>query len=405
MQAFDEGNSLDRAILFLLILMAFAILARRSFRWTQWLSTNPMLCAFLLLACFSVLWSDLPVVAFKRWFRDFGGYAMICVVLSSRRPVEAMRLVFRRLGYLFLSLSIVLIKYFPSLGVEHNFWTGERMVRGVTTSKNDLGAVCLISGIFFVWDTIIRWPDRKKARTKRIIALNFAFLFLALWLLHLAHSTTSTICFFLGSAVIISTRTNTFRRHPVLLKALIPAVFCLYLILNFGFGLTGSLAQAVGKDPTLTDRTKIWAILLSMHTNPLIGTGYESFWLGHRLEWFWQYSGQGHLNEAHNGYLEVYLELGLIGEALIVGLLISSYRRICKMLRNSESTAVLGLAMWLVFVFYNMTEAAFEGTLMFLVFLMGAACVPATAGRQSIGASTNALSRGSIAVALQRNIQ
>ena len=52
--------------------------------------------------------------------------------------------------------------------------------------------------------------------------------------------------------------------------------------------MNGDLAGAVGKDPTLTDRTKIWAILLDMHTNPLLGTGYESFWLGPRLQRFWQ---------------------------------------------------------------------------------------------------------------------
>ncbi len=48
-----------------------------------------------------------------------------------------------------------------------------------------------------------------------------------------------------------------------------------------------------------------------MKTNPLLGTGYESFWLGPRLQWFWQHAGLGHINEAHNGYLEVYLNLGI----------------------------------------------------------------------------------------------
>jgi O-antigen ligase len=353
----------------------------------------------------SVLWSDEPGEAFKRWFRDFGSYAMICVVLTDRRPAEAMRVVFRRLGYLFISLSIVLIKYFPLLGVTYNGWTGGRMVDGVTTSKNNLGAVCLISGIFFLWDTLNVWADRKQRKAKQVIALNLAFLFLTLWLLNSSHSTTSIICFVLGSAVVIATRMRIFQRHSGLLKAAIPAVFFLYLILSFGFGLAGTMAQAVGKDPTLTDRTQIWGILLGMHTNPIIGTGYESFWLGQRLEWFWQFGGQGRLNEAHNGYLEVYLELGLIGDALIGGLIVTSYGRICRMLNKGDSIAAFSLAMWMVLVFYNMTEAAFEGTFVFVVFLVGAMRIPAIGVRrqpQSAGNTKKPLEQLPFAAAWQQ---
>ena len=97
----------------------------------------------------------------------------------------------------------------------------------------------------------------------------------------------------------------------------------------------GNLLGAVGRDPTLTDRTAIWSIVLSMHTNPLVGTGYESFWLGPRLQKVWQLFGAT-INESHNGYLEVYLNLGLIGVLLLVGLLITSYRNICRQFTSFE---------------------------------------------------------------------
>jgi O-antigen ligase len=144
------------------------------------------------------------------------------------------------------------------------------------------------------------------------------------------------------------------------------------LALDFALGLNGSMAKTLGKDPTLTDRTKIWAFLLSMHTNPVIGVGYQSFWLGPRLEEFWQNSGLGRINEAHNGYLEVYLELGIVGVMLVGWFLISSYRGIWRRARSSEGFAVLGLALWLALVFYDMSEAGFENGLLWVVFLMGA---------------------------------
>jgi len=136
------------------------------------------------------------------------------------------------------------------------------------------------------------------------------------------------------------------------------------------------MAEAVGKDPTLTDRTKIWAILLGMHTNPLLGTGYQSFWLGPRLAYVWNFGGLGHINEAHNGYLQVYLDLGLIGVALLIGFLIASYTSICKRWTPSSKLPILGMATWLTLLFYNMSEAAFERGLLFMMFLMAAISVP-----------------------------
>jgi exopolysaccharide production protein ExoQ len=391
-QAFEEGSSLDRIISSALILLAIGTLMSRSFKWEDFFARNLSLIAFLSFALVSVCWSDFPLVAFKRWFRDIGNCLGILVVLSDPRPLEAVRVVLRRLSYLLVPLSILLVKYYPELGRHYSYWSGAVEFVGAATSKNMLGLLCMISGVFFFWDTLMRWPERKQRRTKRIIFVNVAFISMTLWLLNLAHSTTSDVCLLLGCLVIAAARTKVFQRNPAFLKALIPAFFCLYLILNFGFDMNGSMAEAVGKDPTLTDRTKIWAFVLGMHTNPLVGTGYQSFWLGPRLEWFWQNAGLGHLNEAHNGYLEVYLELGLIGVAFLIGFLVTSYRAICRMLARRSSLAVLGLATWLALVFYNMSEAGFQNGLLWTMFLMGSISVPEPVKKrvQSAGAFDNA---------------
>lgn len=375
-QALEEGNPLDRSIDLVLILLAIRIIMSRRFKWRSFFERNWALFAFLSFALISVCWSDFPFIAFKRWFRDLGNYLVVLVVLSDSRPLEAVRTVLRRLSYLLVPLSILLDKYYPQLSKQYDVWTGAGMYVGATTSKNMLGLLCLISGLYFFWDTVIRWPERKQRLTKRIILLNVAFFALTFWLLQTAQSTTSTVCLCLGCLVIGAARFRAFQRNPAFLKWLIPAAFCTYLILDLGFGLNGSMAQAVGKDPTLHDRTKIWAFLLSMHTNPLVGTGYQSFWLGSRLEMFWESAGLGHINEAHNGYLEVYLELGLIGVFLLIGFVVASYRSICKRLKPTSSLAVLGLAIWLALVFYNMSEAAFEGGSLYIVFLMVAMVVP-----------------------------
>jgi exopolysaccharide production protein ExoQ len=378
----QDGNPLDRSVDLVLIGLSVAVLMSRSFKWGSFLRRNMVLTAYISFALLSVLWSDFPLVTFKRWFRDFGSYLVILVALTDPDPLSAVRTVLRRVSYLLIPLSIILDKYFPQIGRQYETWSGVEYYIGVTTSKNMLGLACLVSGLFFFWDTVTRWHDRKQRKTRRILAVNAAFLAMTATLLQSSQSTTARVCFVMGCMVILAAHSKVFRRHPAILKAIIPASFGIFLILDLGFAMGGSLAQAVGKDPTLTDRTKIWAFLFGMHTNPIIGTGYQSFWLGSRLKYFWDNAGLGPLNEAHNGYLEVYLELGLIGVILLVGFLIASYWVICKRLTSSSSLAVLGLATWLVLVFYNMSEAGFNGGLLYLLLLMSALAVPARARKR-----------------------
>jgi len=373
-QAFEEGNPLDRTVFSVLILLAIGILISRSFKWSEFFARNLVLTVFVFFSLLSVVWSDFAFVAFKRWFRDLGSYVVILVVLSDPRPLEAVRTLLRRLCYLLIPLSIVLIKYFPEIGRQYSAWTGDIMFVGVTTGKNMLGAVFLIGGIFFFWDTVTRWPDRKERRTKRIMMVNIAFMAMTAWLLVSTDSETSRLCLAIGCLVIVAAHAKWGRRHPAFFKVLLPTFFCLYLILAMGFNINGEVAGAVGRDPTLTDRTAIWSLVLNMHTNPVVGTGYDSFWLGPRLQTVWHVFGT--LNEAHNGYLEVYLNLGLVGLILLLGLLIASYRNICRKLSPYSNIASLSLALWIITLFYNITESAFKFHLMWVILLLVGMAVP-----------------------------
>ena len=367
-EVLQEGNPLDRTVDLMLILLAIVILMSRSLQWDKFFTRNFVLVAFISFGLLSVLWSDFPFIAFKRWFRDLENYFAVLVILTDRHPLEAVRTVLRRLAYLLIPLSILLNKYFPQLSKQYDEWTGAAMFVGATTSKNMLGALCLVSGLFFFWDTVTRWKERKKNRMKHTLLVNLAFFGMTLWLLDLSNSATSRVCLVIGCLVILATHSKIFQRHPGFIKAMIPSCFLLYLILAFGFDLNGQLASQVGRDSTLTGRADIWRAVLSTHTNPLVGTGYESFWLGPRLKIIWPLVGP--VNESHNGYLEVYLNLGLIGVFLLGGLLFGSYRQICKLLTSCFDLGSLLVALWTIALFYNMTEAAFKSQLMWVTFLL-----------------------------------
>jgi exopolysaccharide production protein ExoQ len=371
--ALQEGDPLNRTISLVFLFLGVGILMRRSLGWGNFLRQNWVLVAYLLFALASVLWSDFPFPAFKKWFRDLGNYVMVLVVVSDPVPLEAIRTLLRRVGYLLIPLSVVLIKYFPAIARQYDPWTGDVTYCGASTSKNMLGILCLVCGIYFFWDTVVRWPERKDKHQKRAILVNAGLTYLTWWLLITCNSATSRACLIIACMVILVARCKAVQRRPRFLTISVPVVFSIYILLFFGLGLSLEFASALGRT-SLSARPEIWHIVISQQTNPLLGAGYESFWLGPRLERIWTLY-MGVINEAHNGYLEVYLNLGYVGLLLVLLFLAAVYRNICKRMKQFSSIASLTLAIWTAFVFHNTTEADFRSGVMWLVFVLAALAV------------------------------
>src|SRR5437762_5696652 len=76
----------------------------------------------------------------------------------------------------------------------------------------------------------------------------------------------------------------------------------LLAVAELGFGLSRHVSEALGRSSTLSGRTELWAQLLKFHTNPIFGTGFESFWLGDRLQrlaeiYWWHPRSEEHTSE------------------------------------------------------------------------------------------------------------
>jgi exopolysaccharide production protein ExoQ len=386
-QALEEGSPVDRAIFSALTVLSFVILVSRSFQWRKFMSQNTALVLYLGFSLLSVVWSDFPFATFKKWFRDAGIYMAVLVVLTDSNRLEAVRTTLRRLYYLTIPLSVVLVKYYPNLGQTFSVW-GDREYTGVSTSKNMLGLLCLASGLFFFWDIATRWSQRRNKRNKRVIFVNIALIAMALYLLHLCGSKTSTVCLILGCLMITAVHSKLGQRNIKWIKALAQAVFLIYLVLTVGFGLGAKLSEAVGGNANMSDRTRIWQVLLSVPINPILGCGYQSFWLGSRIQWVWSRLTGDNVFEAHDGYLQTYLDLGLIGLFLACTFLIAIYRKICKQLNPLMPLASLSIGLWTLMLLYNVTEAAFGGGILWFTLLMGSMTVPVRVKARAKAASS-----------------
>jgi exopolysaccharide production protein ExoQ len=369
-----EGSPLDRNVFLALLITGMVVLVARKQRVATILRVNRPLVLFFSYCAISVLWSDYPAVAFKRWIKALGDIVMILIVLTDRDPSAAVKRFLAWPAFILMPLSILFYKYYPTLGRYYSRWEGTQMFGGVTTDKNMLGMGCLILGLGLTWRLFHVFRSRSSEATRRPLIANGIALAMTLWLLIKSNSMTSLCCFVLASGLMAASFHKIGRKRPVMHLLVISVVSVVFVALFLDVGAI--LLQALGRDPTLTGRTDVWEIVLSLTGNPLIGTGFESFWLGERLEKIWSLHWW-RPNEAHNGYLEIFLTLGWIGIGLLVFIILNGYRNILDIFRHNPEAARLRLAYFAVGLAYNFTESAFRTMhLVWIALLLAIVAVP-----------------------------
>ena len=119
------------------------------------------------------------------------------------------------------------------------------------------------------------------------------------------------------------------------------------------------LLNLMGKDATLTGRTKIWAaVLRQIHLSPLTGYGYGAVWddTSGQGPLAWISKDQGFvIHEAHNSWLGVWLELGYIGLIAWALLFAGVWGKTCMDIFRRPS-AYFTLPFLTVFSLHTLTE-------------------------------------------------
>jgi O-antigen ligase len=353
-----EGSPLDALLFTGLMTAGVLVLFSRKRSVGKVLLQNGPLLMFLLYCAVSCLWSDYPFVAFKRWIKAVGDLVMVLIILTDREPIAALKRLLAYSGFVLIPLSILLIRYFPNLGRGYSAWTGQPYNAGVATGKNGLGYVCLIFGLGSLWCFLEVLRTRERYRAVRRLIAQGAVLVLALWLFRMANSATSFSCFLIGSGLMTVMGLRALSRRPAVVHVVVGGLLFMVfygVLLNPAAGLV----ETVGRDATLTGRTVLWKQVLNLTANPLFGAGYESFWLGERLETMWRINWE-HPNQAHNGYLEIFLDLGWVGLTLLSVVMVSGYRSVVRSLRQRSELGRIRLAFFVVAAIYNLTEHAFR---------------------------------------------
>jgi exopolysaccharide production protein ExoQ len=357
-----QDKLVDKALFLCLITAGLIILHSRRVDWSGILRRNRWLFAYFAYLGLSVCWSDDSFTSLKRWIKDFGNVVMVLVVLSEDHPEEAIRVFLARCAFLLIPISTLILKYYSHLGRNYDSWTNQPVFVGVSTDKNTFGMALFVSALSLLWILLGLRDQRSHGRTRTELCAYSALMLMTVWLLGKAHSATALSCTLFGGCLLFALRFPAITRQVRRLGSYVAGMAALVLILQvtgaWGFAVA-EFSQALGRDAKLHGREDIWRKVLQEDINPLAGVGFYSFWSEERN----QRISEGfyyNLGTAHNGYLETYLNTGLIGLSLLALAIVSGVKGIQKDVLAGSRFGALRLSFLFTIVIYNITESAFD---------------------------------------------
>ena len=327
------------------------------------LKKEKVLTFFLLWALLSIGWSAYPFVSFKRWFQIFNYLFIPLVFFSYVSSIRDMVKTIKPILFVYLTISIVVVFIIPA-AKDPLFGTW----RGLAPHKNVLGQISLMCTVLL---TIIIYYETDLI--KRTISI--FYLFIAIALLFGANSSTNILAFllFTFSTIVFYLQFSIFSKLGIGRFIALSSVFSFIGIFYLIFTQTPEIVEALnltGKDvTTFSDRTYLWEYMMfEISKHPILGCGFRGFWVVDSIgiQTIWNRFLFLPI-QAHNGYLDIMNELGIIGIGLLIATLINYFLQVRK---------VKGQNFWIWFIliplFINATETTLfrEGHITFIFFII-----------------------------------
>jgi exopolysaccharide production protein ExoQ len=340
-----ESNTFLLAMELSFYAITFALIALRWNRFVQGLLAGKWALAVSGLAIVSTIWSNDPSMTARRSL-VLMGTTLFGVYFGSNFDLgEQVRILAKVFGIIVV-LSFYISLMMPQYGINHDIHGGSWT--GVFTQKNLLGRAMIVAVVVFLSaNKIIRTPMR------------YALLASAGYLLLMSDSRTSQVV--LIAMLLLAPIYQLTRRNGMTIVIPISLAFGIVLVAIAVIAITNadSLLVVMGRNPTLTGRTEIWKAIWNAITKQMIlGYGFNGFWEGIRgksadviltLGWVAKHS--------HNGFLDIWLDLGIVGLGVFLLSYFNALWRAVHMLRRRAGTGAYWPIHFLVFMLlYHLTE-------------------------------------------------
>lgn len=270
------------------------------------LAEGKLLLLLVAIAIVSILWSDAPAFTLRRSLAVTGATSLGIYLATRYSQKEQLQLLAWTFGTAVFS-SIVFTIVLPSYAIVPSPNSAALGVvwQGVYIHRNIFGRIMTLSTIVLILAAFTRSNYRYIAWIVFSLAASQVLL---------SFSTTSWLVLATILGLFPFYRALRWNFSWMLLLYIVAIVLCgivaILIISNIDIVL-----NSLGKDLTLTGRTKVWsAVIEKIGERPWLGYGYSAFWQGDA-------GGSAYVRQAsgwkvafsHNGFLDLWLDLGLIG--------------------------------------------------------------------------------------------
>jgi O-antigen ligase len=312
-----------------------------------WISARPpmnarrlpwFVLAYVLWAGASFLWSAWPVATAQTWallaVTTLQGLfvaviltwrELVTVIASALKWALGLSLLFELVVSIFVRAPLLPGFRLRESGVDYDpieYWSRNNLfdggrIQGIYGNANLLAAVAVLA--------IVVFAIRLAAGAPRRILLGL-WILLAVYLLVRAASATA----YLSAVAVVVVLITVLLMRRVRHAGGRTKYYLLYAVVGLGGAAAFWFARdtiftALGRSADLTGRERIWGAVLERATeHPVVGWGFSTPWLASDPAFDGWIMDHGQtVQQAHNMWLDVFLQLGTIGLVLIVGIYLS----------------------------------------------------------------------------------
>ncbi|MBB3938907.1 O-antigen ligase [Novosphingobium fluoreni] len=354
--ALSPGQKVFRIYVYGVVgLLQAALIVARGWERSLRAFRTPML-PLLLWCALSLAWTQHVELTGKRLILlslvYLGIFSGVCD-LGTRRSSKILRIAV--VGALILNFAVVL--WAPALGTQ--MFEGQSLWRGFMAHKNIAGVLCAVTIILFAFDS------RKVPAVGRYAVILGALIFFFQAWSKTAWLALPTALAAGGAILLFSKRylppSGPSSRSQVMGTRIVYGLLLLGLALltvqrDFFLSLTNNTMA-------LTGRGAIWRPMIQFYLDhPLLGSGYGAYWDASANLLDPEAPGAGmwkNIDQGHNGYLDLLVQLGLPGLALaLYAALVWPMAQIGSMIGRQPQRAALILALLVFFLLENFSESS-----------------------------------------------
>jgi O-antigen ligase len=333
-----EGDAARQVVLLALYGSAALLLLRPSLRllFIGW----PLLL-LLLLCLASAIWSVNPDGSLRRLVA-LSGTVMLGVCIGIRLDLTTMARTVVQAAALVFVASIIVSIVDPGAAFDP-----ENRFRGMFAHKNMLSSFAVIA-MFTIFFCLLR---SSKALSRLWLGMLFVLCLVCLLISGSAGPFPALFCSIVILGLCYGIRANAER-----FIAIFPVTIAIGMVVVPMFFMTEGFG-VLGRGDDFSGRLQVWQFALSkIAERPLLGYGYGVFWLGTDAPAvaFWR-ATHNFAPHAHNGFLQLALDAGIVGVGLYAASLLVFSVRAYRLIRARHEISYLFWAIG-IFSFFAITN-------------------------------------------------